>query len=113
MTWTGGSAGLSFAELLPGLREYVRLHPDVTLEGILTNPPRRDGTLDVGYDGLGVLCAMIHDKGGITAIRRLVSAGADPEHVLNVAAEILAVPRRELDELWRQRIVTSRARVKD
>jgi hypothetical protein len=110
MTWTGGSAGLSFAELLPGLRDYVRVHPDITLDGILTNPPLRDGTLDVGYDGLAVLCEMIHDKGGIPAIRRLVSAGTDPEQVLNVAAEILAVPRPELDELWRQRIMTSRAR---
>src|SRR6266581_1070622 len=52
MTWTGGSAGLDFNALLPGLKQYLDAHPGLTLESILTDPPPRSGTVDVGYDGL-------------------------------------------------------------
>lgn len=105
MTWAGGSAGLPFDALLPALADYVRAHPDVTLEGIMTNTPLRDGALDVGYDGLAVLCEMVHEKGGVPAIRRLLGAGTDPEQVVLTAASILDVPPRELDARWRARIL--------
>jgi len=39
MTWTGGSAGLDFAHLMPGLEAYVRTHPQLTLETAITTPP--------------------------------------------------------------------------
>ena len=59
MTWTGGSAGVDFRQLIPGLKHYLDDHPDLTLESILTDPPARSGTVDVGYDGLAVLCKMV------------------------------------------------------
>ena len=88
MTWTGGSAGLAFKELMPGLKQYVDTHPELTLEGILTNPPARSGTLDVGYDGLAVLCKMVYDAGGLTAIQTLAGAGRDPGAVVTTAARL-------------------------
>src|SRR5713226_4837939 len=36
MTWTGGSAGLTFKQLMPGLKQYLDAHPEITLESILT-----------------------------------------------------------------------------
>jgi len=104
MTWTGGSAGLDFKDLIPGLKRYLDAHPDLTLEGIMTNPPPRAGTLDVGYDGLAVLCKMVYDAGGIGAIRRLANAGSEPRVVLSTAAQLLSVSPPELDGLWRERI---------
>jgi hypothetical protein len=104
MTWTGGSAGLDFRELMPGLNHYLDAHPDLTLESILTNPPSRSGTLDVGYDGLAVLCKMIYDVGGLEGIRSLASAGREPGAVLGTAARLLNIPAAQLDRLWRDRI---------
>jgi len=104
MTWTGGSAGLAFDELMPGLKQYVDTHPELTLEGILTNPPARSGTLDAGYDGLAVLCKMVYDAGGLTAIRTLAGAGRDPGAVVTTAARLLNIPKARLDRLWRDRI---------
>jgi len=104
MTWTGGSAGLAFDELMPGLKQYVDTHPELTLEGILTNPPARSGTLDAGYDGLAVLCKMVYDAGGLTAIRTLAGAGRDPGAVVTTAARLLNIPKTRLDRLWRDRI---------
>jgi hypothetical protein len=105
MTWTGGSAGLAFADLLPGLQVYLREHPDLGLEALLDNPPPRQGTLDVGYGGLAVLCAMVDEKGGPAAIRELVAAGRQPTEVLRVAARLLGVPRDSLDRVWRTRVL--------
>lgn len=106
MTWTGGSAGLDFAGLLPGLRAYVQTHPELDLETVMTRPPRREGTLDVGYDGAAVLCAMVYDKGRLAAIRDLANAGLQPSEVLGAAARLLGVPREDLNRVWRNRVLT-------
>src|SRR5207247_4283654 len=39
MTWTAGSAGLDYAELLPGLARYLSDHPALPLPGLLETPP--------------------------------------------------------------------------
>ena len=104
MTWTGGSAGLEFKNLMPALKRYLDAHPDVTLESIMTNPPPREGTLDLGYDGLAVLCEMVHRAGGLAAVRELANAGVEPRLVLGTAARLLRVTPVELDALWRRRI---------
>lgn len=104
MTWTGGSAGLTFPELMPPLKGYLDTHADLSLASILTDPPSRTGTLDVGYDGLAVLCKMVFDAGGLPAIRELAGAGREPWEVLGAAARILNVSEIQLDKLWRRRV---------
>ena len=103
MTWTGGSAGVDFQQLIPGLKHYLDDHPDLTLESILTDPPARNGTLDVGYDGLAVLCKMVYDAGGLAAIRSLAGAGREPRAVVTTAARLLNIPEAQLDRRWRDR----------
>jgi hypothetical protein len=105
MTWTGGSAGLAFASLLPGLKQYVQAHAELTLEVVMTSPPLREGTLDVGYDGIAVLCAMIYERGGLAAIRELLAAGTQPSEALGTAARLLGVSRDDLDKVWRKRVL--------
>lgn len=104
MTWTGGSAGLTFNQLMPGLKGYLDTHAELTLASTLTDPPSRTGTLDVGYDGLAVLCKMVYDAGGLPAIRELAGAGREPREVLGAAARILKVSESQLDQLWRRRV---------
>ena len=104
MTWTGGSAGVDFQQLIPGLKHYLDDHPDLTLESILTDPPARSGTVDVGYDGLAVLCKMVYDAGGLAAIRSLAGAGREPRAVVTTAARLLNIPEAQLDRRWRDRI---------
>lgn len=106
MTWTGGSAGLEFKDLTPGLKRYLDAHPDLTLESILTDPPPREGTLDVGYDGLAVLCKMVYEAGGLAAIRSLARAGTEPRLLLNTAAGLVGVSPVDLDGRWRNRIAS-------
>jgi len=104
-TWTGGAAGLDFDGLLPGLARYVRAHPDVSLESIASDPPPREGTLDVGYDGFAVLCEMVFKKGGVQAVKSLVAAGTSVDEVLGTAARLLGLGRGDLDAAWRRRVL--------
>lgn len=106
MTWTGGSAGLSYKDLLPGLKTYINAHPDLTLKSILTDPPPRVGTLDVAYDTFATLCHMIYEEGGLAALRAWLNAGREPETVLSAAARLLQVPAGQLDTVWRRRLAT-------
>lgn len=110
MTWTGGSAGLDFRDLLPGLRAYVEAHPALTLEEILTAPPPREGSLDVGYDAFAVLCDMVFTAGGAPALREWLRAGTTPDAVLGTAARLLHVRPLRLDALWRSRLARRGAR---
>jgi len=102
MTWVGGSAGLDYAHLLPGLRGYLEGHPELTLERVLSDPPPRVGSLDVGYDGAAVLCALVHDHGGDEAVREFVRAGPTPADVLDAASRLLGVSRDSVDAQWRR-----------
>ena len=104
MTWAGGSAGLDFEDLLPGLAAYVVAHPGLTLRGIMEAPPPRVGTLDVGYDGVAVLCDMIAGAGGVAAVREWLQSGTAPDSVLGAAARLLHLRAEQLDRAWRRRV---------
>lgn len=105
MTWVGGSAGLDFKALMPGLEAYLDAHPDLTLATLFANPPARVGALDVGYDGAAVLCEMVFRADSLEGIRTLAAAGREPSAVLSAAARLLKVPEGGLDRAWRERIV--------
>ena len=103
-TWTGGSAGLRFRELMPALRRYLEAHTDLTLEQIMADAPRREGSLDVGYDGFAALCELVYAKSGLPGITALADAGRDPKAVLAAAAKAVGVPTEGLDQAWRARV---------
>lgn len=103
-TWAGGSAGLRFRELMPALAHYLSVHYSLTLAQIMADPPRREGALDVGYDGFAALCELVYARGGLPGITALADAGRDPRAVLDAAARVIGVTRGELDEVWRARV---------
>ena len=105
MTWVGGSAGLSYSQLRPGLARYLAAHPAATLEKVLRDPPPRTGTLDVGYDGLAVLCDLVHRRRGLAGLRAVLQSGRAPDEVLDAAARQLGISRGALESLWRATIL--------
>jgi len=105
MTWVGGSAGLSYSQLRPGLARYLAAHPAATLEKVLRDPPPRTGTLDVGYDGLAVLCDLVHRRRGLAGLRAVLQSGRAPGEVLDAAARQLGISRGALESLWRATIL--------
>lgn len=108
VTWAAGSVGLSYRELLPGLRSYVEAHPALTLRGLLEDPPLREGTVDPGYDGIAVLFQLVYEKQGVPAVRALASAGVAPDDILSAAARLLGIEPGDLDAAWRRSVLGSR-----
>ena len=106
MTWTGGSAGLSYSQLLPGLARYLAAHPALSLETVMENPPPRIGSLDVGYVGLAVLCDLVHRRRGLAGLRAVMQAGRNPAEALDAAARQLGLSRSSLNTLWRATILS-------
>lgn len=102
MTWTGGSAGRDFEDLLPGLTRYLTDHPELSLQGLLEAPPLRRQGLDVGYAGLAVLCKLVFEREGLSGLRALLASGKDPERIVTTVAHRLGVSPSELNELWRR-----------
>jgi hypothetical protein len=105
MTWTGGSVGLSYPRLLPGLARYLAANPALSLETVMENPPPRIGSLDVGYDGLAVLCDLVHRRRGLAGLRAILQAGRTPAEVLDATARQLGISRGSLNSLWRGTIL--------
>ena len=110
MTWTGGSAGRTYAQLLPSLAGYVADHPTLSLETVMEKPPARIGTLDVGYVGLAVVCELVHRSRGIAGLRAVLQAGRTPAEVLDATAHELGISRASVDSLWRASILRHRGR---
>jgi hypothetical protein len=102
MTWTRGSMGIDYPNLLPAVAQYLSDHPDLSLKALLENPPQRRGTLDVGYSGLAVLCKIVFDGAGLPGLHALCSAGNDPGMIVSTAAHALGVSPTKLDERWRK-----------
>jgi hypothetical protein len=100
MTWTG-SAGKTFPELLSGLADFLAGHPGMTLDTVLTHPPARAGSLDVGYDGAAALFALVFEQGGHGAVLDILGGG-DADGVLDRAAHVLHLSRAELDSRWHE-----------
>ena len=59
------------------------------------------GSLDVGYDGLAVLCQLVFEHQGLPGLRAILSAGTKPAQVLDSVARVLKVSHSALDSLWR------------
>jgi hypothetical protein len=104
-TWAGGSAGLSFPGLVPGLRYWLEKHPSATLRDILLDPPIREETLDVGYDALAIVCDMVFDRGGIRAIRELARAGPTADDVMRAVSRLVGMPAKDVEMAWKRRLL--------
>jgi hypothetical protein len=89
---------------MPALSRYLVDHPQLTLVQIMADPPRREGSLDVGYDGFAVLCELVYAKSGLAGITAFADAGQDPKAVLDAAAQAIGVSRDQLDAAWRARV---------
>ena len=98
-TWLGGSMGRTFSELLAEYADYLEAYPGITIDGVLA------GNNDAGLRPTGaVLLELVHDSGGVSAVRELMRTGRSDEELRLALARLLGVPWEEVVVQWRERV---------
>ena len=88
-TWLGGTTGMDYATSVRGLAAFLASRPAVSLDSLLS------GALPAAqvYPAGAVLTHMVHEQGGVAAVKRLMSGGRTP-------TELRATLEQELQRPW-------------
>lgn len=99
-TWYGGSNSQAFPELMGTYAEYLADRPEISLETVLeSNGPDR------GWNPAGAaLVDLVHERGGISALKALLRTGRSRDELREGAVRILGIPWEEILRLWREQI---------
>ena len=101
-TWLGGSMGRNLSELLGEYADYLEVHPEITVDSVLT------ANDDVGWRPTGaVLVDMVHDHGGMSAVRELMRTGRSDEELRLALARLLDLPWDEIVVQWREHVLAA------
>jgi hypothetical protein len=103
-TWLGGSVGRTFPELHAEYAAYLRDHPDITLDAILDGDAPDRGWYPAG----AVLVMLVHERGGIAAVRELLTSGRSHDELRSATARLLDMPWSEVTNRWRARALAGR-----
>lgn len=102
-TYEGGSMNISFDSLVKTLDNYFETNDTITFQNILDNPFLEKGTLYY-YTVGAVLCKMADQKGGPEAVKSLLEAGHDNEHLYQKIESVLGIKREELTNVIREKV---------
>jgi hypothetical protein len=99
-TWLGGTSGKDFPAAARELAAFLAVRPEVTLDSLLFGryPPAQL------YPAAAVLAAMVHEHGGVTAVRALFRAGGD-KHFRTDVARLLERPWETVVSDWHTRVM--------
>ena len=98
-TWLGGTEGADFRGSVRSLARFLAAHPSVTLDSVMNAPSTPQA---VRYASGAVLCMMVSDAGGISAVERFLQASA-PD-VRAVLAQQLQRPWANVAQDWRRTV---------
>jgi hypothetical protein len=99
-TWLGGTVGRTYGELLGEYAQFLRKNPHVDLDSVL----EATGT-DMGWYPAGaVLVEMVHERGGWSTVRHLLSSGRSNDELRAALTELLSSPWDAISETWKQKV---------
>jgi hypothetical protein len=99
--WLGGSRGKTWSELRGDLAAALRADSTLTLERLLAERPATD---PLRSTAAGALLQLAHERGGVTAVKRVLSPprGPNGRDILRGAQEALGLTRVALEIAWQQ-----------
>ena len=102
-TWLGGTLGMDASATRRAYAEFLRKHPDVTLETILNH------SSDQGFRPAGaVLCQMVFERGGIPAVKALLASGISDADLQAGLQRLLGKTWPDIQVEWRKGALASR-----
>lgn len=84
-SWLGGSQGMTFEQFMSRYAAYLQQNPDVTIDSVLGG-----STVDRGrYPTGALLVRMIHERGGFSAVRDLLTSGRTVDELRSAVSRLL------------------------
>jgi hypothetical protein len=96
-TWAGGTQGTSFEDTWKSYSDFLRSHPEITLDAVLSPGAEDNGVYPAG----AILVQMAYDGSGVEGVKRLMKAGRSDEELRRTLSEVFARPWSEVMSLWR------------
>ena len=101
-TWLGGSMGQTFEQLIAEYADYLEAFPETTVDSVLT------ANNDEGLRPTGaVLLELVHDHGGVSAVKELIGTGRSDEELRLALSRVLGVPWQEVVVRWREHVLAA------
>jgi hypothetical protein len=102
-TWLGGTLGMDPRAVRIEYAQFLRAHPDVTLESIFSQ------SYDQGFRPAGaLLCQMVFERGGISAVKALLASGLSDDALKAGLGRLLGKSWADIQTEWRRRAMTPR-----
>jgi hypothetical protein len=101
-TWLGGSLGKSFPDVMRDYATFLAAHPTVTLDSVLTVNEHDLGLRPAG----AALVEMTYQRGGISAVKALMSAGRSDAQVRVALEKNLAMSWPDIERAWRAHVLS-------
>lgn len=101
-TWLGGTTGMDFPTAARGLAAFLRSHPNIGLDSIVT------GHYPVAqfYPAGGVFVAMVYAQGGTDEVKALFDAGPTWQVFRAAMERVLGRPWAEIASEWRRQALS-------
>jgi hypothetical protein len=99
-TWLGGSLGRDFGTLMADYAAFLRAHPAITPDSLLS------ADTDLGTrPGAAALTLLVWERGGIPAVKDLIGAGRGEDALRAALTRLLGVDWATVGTLWRARVL--------
>jgi len=98
-TWQGGAMEKTFEESANILASQIAIHDTVTFRDILN---KQWGWQYAAYYTTGaIFCKLAYDKGGITAVKKLLEIPPDNGKLIDSICTLFGIGQNDLDKFWR------------
>ncbi|MBL7931684.1 MAG: hypothetical protein JNL60_07275 [Bacteroidia bacterium] len=99
-TWQGGVMEKTFEESAKILASQIALNDTVTFLDILD---KKWGWQYAAYYTTGaIFCKLVYDKGGITALKKLLEIPPDNGKLVESISTLIGINKNDLDSFWRR-----------
>lgn len=100
-TWFGGTAGRDYEQSVRHLASLLRLQPTLTLDTIVN---RMSVPADIRNAAGAVLAEMVHESGGVDAVREYLQTPGNPVAIRAVLTRRAGQPWPAIVEAWQRRV---------
>ncbi len=98
-TWKGGAMGKSFEERAKILATEIATNDTITFLDILD---KKWGWQYAAYYTTGaIFCKLAYDKGGITAVKKLLEIPVENDNLINSLCILFDIKSNDLNKFWR------------